>query len=687
MTNASPSRPYLFLILHQPMKFPPRLFLWLAIVMSALPSARALEFASPQSPGRSLFDCEEIDNVPGKIRTFLASNRALPGSVKAQTLDTATALAHLHGWVDTDKNRPLLEALRTAPQLKTADDFAGTAAFYLLNNQRAEALTCLAVAAERFPTDGRLLFHLASVTLMFGQGNEGLALLNQAERLGNLGSGPLGISIEDTNQYLRAYVSMLQGHYPEAKKALEPLVESHPELSEAALTLALVQNKLGESPRKMFIMAGYRGAPPGSMMVCGSWRDLNGDPTDVPPDPFDEKAGDICVSLDQVIDMSKGQPSQLMNFELPHNAADWRALFKILAPATGRRQGQLRSVVPAHDRADIAFNDAPYSLLKRRLMTLKSWATMREPAVIAIRKADAETDRLWAKLQAMKWSLGDETIAAWQPIDDRYAAMVGPKYNWSKNQLDELERKHQKERDAASQPAIERWIAVAERYHKAVAEEFRLRSQFMSATLAHVGDPNARTALQLEITIAQADYEQQRYNGFMVVSRAISMWEDEPPSKTQDGSSGAFPDCSNEASKWSLSMDVAEGPGGGGIGFEISCSSVSLELNVPVTPFMGISGEVGLDTSGAATVFIGPKFGAGGMFGGGSAKEGMYVTAGKEGVRDIGAKIEVKGAAGPPGGLNTNYKAGEFNLSFMPEPSSPPPQSGPLPTFSSGPNR
>ena len=111
---------------------------------------------------------------------------------------------------------------------------------------------------------------------------------------------------------------------------------------------------------------------------------------------------------------------------------------------------------------------------------------------------------------------------------------------------------------------------------------------------------------------------------------------------------------------------------------ELSCNSVSFEIEAPVVPpFVGMSAEVGFDTSGTMTVFAGPKAGAAGV---GSAKSGVYLTAGKDGIHDFGAKSELKNSE-TFGVVSVNHTLANPSISFVPGPD-PGPAPGPLPSFS-----
>jgi hypothetical protein len=111
---------------------------------------------------------------------------------------------------------------------------------------------------------------------------------------------------------------------------------------------------------------------------------------------------------------------------------------------------------------------------------------------------------------------------------------------------------------------------------------------------------------------------------------------------------------------------------------EVNCNSVSLELEADLIPeVLGVSGEVGLDLNGEVTGFIGPKQSIPGV---GSAKEGLYVKAGREGLRDIGVKAEMKSSYGV-GPVSVSHKNAEIGCSFLPSPNTAAPSPGALPEF------
>lgn len=105
---------------------------------------------------------------------------------------------------------------------------------------------------------------------------------------------------------------------------------------------------------------------------------------------------------------------------------------------------------------------------------------------------------------------------------------------------------------------------------------------------------------------------------------------------------------------------------------------MSLELEAEVIPeVLGVSGEIGIDLSGEVTGFIGPKQSLPGV---GSTKEGFYMKAGRDGLRDIGVKAEMKSSYGV-GPVSASYKVGEVACSFLPPPRTVVHSTGALPEF------
>jgi hypothetical protein len=218
---------------------------------------------------------------------------------------------------------------------------------------------------------------------------------------------------------------------------------------------------------------------------------------------------------------------------------------------------------------------------------------------------------------------------------------------------------------------LERTSRLLESYHHALDREFNLRSSYMYGMLAHIGAPALRTALLAEAEAERQTLQLYQLSAVINLAHAIGAPEEATAVKPEDGENGEGPGCTDDDAKWSVSVDLHV------VGVELSCNSVSLEVEAPVIPpFVGLSAEVGIDTSGTMTVFAGPKVSASNV---GSAKEGLYITAGKEGVRDFGGKAEFKTSAGV-GPVTVSHKVGEGSISFIPGPDAGPPP-GPLPAF------
>jgi tetratricopeptide (TPR) repeat protein len=354
---------------------------------------------APASIVRSLYDYHQLENVTDSIKDFLDDNSNLPGSVTPSLLGPPQAHANIRAWLETERNRPLLAGLRSAPRLQTADRLAAAGALFLAQNRRVEAFACFYLANERAPKEPAPLIGLASAVLMFRKANEAIALLEEARTLGPAPPGAWGMAGTNVVDYLRGYALMLRGEYAEAKGLLSAVVAREPNLSEAALTLAIVEAKLGEAPRKAFLLGVWRQRPP--LMVVDTKDGRAGD-KEPALDPMSE--GEVVRPVpSSVFDLSRGQPGTLPDVEIPK---DVQALFASVSPFTEamlkaqEAAAQLGNTVVGPSLAAFEASTAP-AAYKRRVEGVYHLAVLRMHALPELDAAAAETDRLRAQLDKL----------------------------------------------------------------------------------------------------------------------------------------------------------------------------------------------------------------------------------------------------------------------------------------------
>lgn len=625
-------------------------------------------FSAPAAKVYSIYDYQGIDNVTDALREFIELNDSLTGTVTPAPLTGDTARRNLRGLLGGDDNRAFLKVLNEAPKLQTVGALNAAAMLFYSRGRSAEALACLLRAVDRAPQDPAALLNLAGAALVYRQANEALALLASAEKLGALPAGAWGMSGARLADYLRGYAFMLRGEYSAARPLLVRVVAAEPNLKEAALALALVEAKLGENPRRAFLQGVWRHR--GKLVVRDREKPADEAEADHEPDPF--TAGEqISPSMPAYLDVSKATPGKLPPVARPATPVEFIGMLfgyteaMVKSMDTALRQHQ--AAEPAYQSFDASPAKPAY---KRRMISLYNRALLRIGATAELDQAAYRTDFLREKLDRLTESETTEAMAAQEPMHKRFSVMNNrpnhPTKAEARAQINEL--------NSTTQRALERTSRLLASYHQALDDEYNLRSSYMYGMLGHIGAPGLRTALLAEAESVRAEMQVAQLSAVLNHQHTIGSMDEAKAFAPEDGTNGKGLECSDEDAKWSVGVDLHV------VGAELNCNSVSLELEMPVIPpFVGVSAEVGIDTSGTVTVFVGPKVSASNV---GSAKDGLYITAGKDGVRDFGGKAEVKTSQGI-GPITVNQKIGEGSVSFLPGPDTGEP-SGPMPVFAGG---
>jgi tetratricopeptide (TPR) repeat protein len=657
----------------------------LVALVGALAAARAQElsavaggsaggnpFKAPAAKVYSIYDYRVLGNVTDSIQEFIELNEDLPGSVTPAALTADAARRNLGALLAGDKNRAFLKAVADAPGLQTGEGLNAAAMVFFAQGRSAEALACLVKAADKAPADPAALLNLAAAALVYRQANEGLALVVAAEKAGELPAGGYGLSGAHLAGYLRGYALMLRGDYQAAQPLLAKVVAAEPNLKEAALALALVEAKLGEDPRKSFLLGVWRQR--GKLVVTD--HDAGGEKeTESPrePDPFTEGES-IAPSMADLFDLSSASPGRLNKVERPTTPEELMAMLEPyseeFAASMGEAARQHNEIAgPAFEAFQASGAPPAYA---RRMIALYNRATLRIGAIPELDAAARESDRLRRQLDEMTESEVESARAIQEPIHRHHAELNNRPGHPSITPA--ILRQQAAELNASTQQALERTSRLLTAYHHALEREFVLRSSYMYGMLGHIGAPSLRTALLAEAESVRHEMQALQLSAVINLSTAIGAPVDGSEGKVEAGEAGHGPGCTDDNAKYSVSVDLEV------VGVELSCNSVSLEISAPVVPpFIDVSAEVGLDTSGVVTVFAGPKVSPGLK---GAAKGGVYLSADKEGFRDFGVKGEVKMAAGM-GPVTVNQKMGESVISFVPGPD-PGPAPGPLPAFAGG---
>ena len=606
-------------------------------------------FRAPSNFFRSMADSEPIGGVSAALEAFDEENSDLLGSVPPASMtasEAKTALRRL--FIDAGAG-DYLNTAATAELSQRPGGLLGSALVLLAKGKFGPALGCALVNLEKNPDDPPAVLNLAALALAGGKANEALALLTPLMASKDLGGGSWDMPGTLHRDYLVAYAHALRGERDRALPLARKVFEAAPHLAEAGRLLALLEE--GEKKRRFFIMAAYRHG--GKLMVKES-----------PPES--KKAGEadadplvegetIGPALEELYDLSRGKPGQLAPIEVPGDPLALMAVGKVytegMVLAMNRFSHLGNQVVgPALKNFEALPLPAPF---KRRAMHLYNQATIAWLNSPKVMRAKLDRDALGTEYQKRVEEEVDRCFEERVPVQERHRKeSEGPLTQADLiRMIDEL--------NVPAQNAMNRLRPLLKRYFVAIDTDYTLNTSVMNGMLSHVGPGSLRTALVASAEAARANAEQARYAAISNQLNLLGGFRDPKALSRAEGEDGKGGDCTDEQAKFSLSVDL------GVVGVEISCNSLSVEVEEPLLPpVLSASAEIGIDTKGVVTAFVGPKQ----NIGVGTMKEGIYVTVDENGFRDAGGKVESKAFAGA-GPVSTAYKTGEWSGSFFPGPS------------------
>jgi hypothetical protein len=224
----------------------------------------------------------------------------------------------------------------------------------------------------------------------------------------------------------------------------------------------------------------------------------------------------------------------------------------------------------------------------------------------------------------------------------------------------------------AAEDRFRAWNAGKHRCDEALAQPFRPTYRLLTGLVANVSDPLAYQGLLLELNsqmgIIIQDQLAMAELGAMLwvhveVARPYGLAGELPPLQVEQ-----LPDplACPLTGPYKVSLDLET------VGISFNCEKIGVALSKGLR-FFDLFAELELEYSGKVTEFAGAKVdvGAGGLSAAGAAKSGLYFSATREGVGDVGAKVSAShvAAAVPVGPLPFGIaleRESESSVSFVP---------------------
>lgn len=637
------------------------LFSILAVIVWSLPAARSQEVTNgggdPVVKVRSYGD-ERPVNVEEELAALRSANEGLAGSVPRRALTFAAALTRVRELARTAGGPAVL-----APALKALPDNEPLTLRLLavreLTRGRTTAMFLLLLAAyDRDPGSAEALADLAGVLAGLGYANEALAFLDELARRHAVPVAPLDIDGADALDYLRGYCLVRLGDTTAAKPLLARVAERQPMLAEAARLLAVISEDEAEQ-RKYLLLGVWRHRS--SLMVCAG-VDLGMDE----PDPL-QTGAEVAIDLRSLLDLGKGERGRLPDIPYARSATHANGLIPVLEAKYAAVDEELRAVgerkVPKgfeHPESGVFENRG------HRMHALLMSLGLRDRKLRDLERTRHRVEEESRK--EMDRVTSERDRGADEAMERAKKRWLGEKRSPSFAEIGEVLRPFH---DAA----LARARGIGGRREKAARDYFAEWHLLASAIPAQVGDRAWWEHIRLTI-------EHERLHTYMRLL-AISLaqarvgehpWITKEPGETPPGpESQPVGKCDGDKS---VSFSTNQLPGGDHMpfefGVEMTCEGMSVEVGVDTRiPGISVSTELGVDTKGDFTAFVGPKATAkletGIVDFTGAAKGGAYVTGNKDGIKDAGVKYEVKVGAGV-GSYSGAQKIAEGKVSFLPAP-------------------
>jgi hypothetical protein len=525
--------------------------------------------------------------------------------------------------------------------------------------RRPSAAFALIVAAyERSPASPDALADIAGMLAGFGYANEALAILDDMARRHVVPSPPMGIAGTDGLAYLRAYCLVRLGDIAAAKPLLRGVAARQPQLAEASRLLAVISGD-AEEQRKYLLLGVWRHRPP---LMSSVETDLD----KAEPDPLKE-GEQVCADLRTILDLSRGEVGVLPNVIYAGSVTRANALVPAMETAiaaSDRRFWELlaqRKEPPGFKHTD---DDVQETWGHRTAGILRS-LDYRDRKLRDLERARRQVEQ--ERIAGLREVEAERTKAVEEAQEKFIRARVPQNAPPTLEQINEIARPFH----TAALGRARRFVQRQEEAERRLFAEWHLLATSLSG---QVGDPAWHEYYRLSIEAQRC----QAYTRLLQLARTQAEIGAHPGITREEGEVPMAPTPQKVAKcdgNSPMKFGTGNLPGGGSLPFQVGvtlgCGGLALELGVDTEiPGVSINSELGLDSKGEFTAFVGPKaeFGVGNeniAALSASAKAGVYVTANRDGVSDAGVKY-TSGVSGNVGSDSRSRTVAEGSVSLYP---------------------
>lgn len=589
-------------------------------------------------------------NYGDEFRRLVSANRALIGSVGSQSVTWDQALAAVRSRLEEPEMRAGYEAAGELVAEKADHSDAGIVATLALGGQEA-ALAQLLAAVERAPDDPGRLFNFAAALSMNQLPNEALAVIARIRELDRLPALPLGVDAAAALDYQTGYAEMLRGNLGVAKEKLGATIAAEPFLNEASHALALIHAHEGNTAARQTYLDGMWRFKPKYLIVCGGDADE-----------------DVRPPVDDMYDTSMGVEGKLIDIWHRDKAGDLGPFFETMGAlgtaANARAEAFMQRMIAMGTNARFAGGaEDPYDAWANKLSQLIAGLDELEPVVLqkkeALERAMLRAGRISGENQA--FVLERVVQLAMQPGNHcpTFRSLISQGIQGVLPHAARVEEAH---RDYART-----WYKVATGLNWNIGdpEWFEYNDVALRAELEGM---NAGMVLVIMSYYGfPADLARECPEEFVDIALM--------PAPTPEGDK-----CKEMFGNLKVKQIVGMPAGLPGPRFtaEVSCDSIMAEgefdlLGAKAGGFgtaLGAHASAEFKKGGDFMLFAGPHAEVVAPGAEASIKTGAFITGNRDGLTDLGGRIELEARAGPAA-----FRAGvkdEMNFGLMPAAKHPP---------------
>ncbi|HEY0889583.1 MAG TPA: CARDB domain-containing protein [Nocardioides sp.] len=557
-----------------------------------------------------------------------------------------SALASIEAQLSATVGASALAQVAASPLAADAVEAQRLAATGVVQESPGLALAAMIRAHRLDPDDAGHLVSVAALAASTGMPNEALALLDAADRR-EYRDPAMGINQQSIAHSVKGQALMMTGRAAQARTEFAAALEQAPMLSEAAKGLAIVDACAGKDDSALRFA---------KISKKRRQKKVAEDETPTGPEPNIDMTHGVATPIRQL--PIAETPSQGARFHEEHERINTQNHGELDANSEERDalEERLRAVEPLLEPAEVTRRDSLLSL---------GYAVSQEPDVKAlwndiVEHTDAAHDRVAT-------FFGGGTSVE----DYEYTVLSREAADKCLGSPEEFRPCYLREMNAICRPALisahSDWRSSMGQAQKAADAWMLQLSTRMSAVAANLKDADAHRQLIRSIEFHEISMYGLLNQAALHWTHYEDMYREEcvepldlPVDPGADaGSAGSPGACPDALKSFNVVLPLSEA-----VSVKGNCEKLTVAVSPEVMPLLKAFAEFTYDVrSGSMTIVAGSQGGieAGGT--GASFKSGLYVTAGRDGVVDMGWRVgpEVSVA----GAVEMGIYGGDVDISFI----------------------